>query len=292
MIGRVTIVVALSAGLLLGPLPANAALTDGEDTAAEDTAAQTPDPKIERAKELLSNGASLYNEGSYEAAILAFQEGYDLSDKPAFLYNIGNCYERLGNFEEARRYLDQYRAYAPENEREILARRISALDERLRKQREEAAQKPVEPVTEDPKPTDPLPQETAPTDNLPKKHRLYGPAAMALTGVAAVGLGIGIGFGVKANKERDQALLGCIDQGGTFLCETSSQDALAARRTSALIADLGFAVAGAATIGVIAVIAIAAKKRKAPKSDDAAARRVLSPYASGQGAGLILRGRF
>ncbi len=287
MIGRVTIVVALSAGLLLGPLPASAAPTDGEDTATE-----ASDPKIERAKELLSNGASLYNEGSYEAAILAFQEGYDLSQKPAFLYNIGNCYERLGNFEEARRYLDQYRAYAPEDEREILARRISALDERLRKQREEAAQKPVKPVTEDPQPLEPPPQEPAPTDDGPKKPRLYGPAAMALTGVAALGLGLGIGFGVKANKERDKALLGCIDQDGKFLCETASQDALASRRTSALIADVGFAVAGAAAIGVIAVIAIAAKKRKAPKSDGVTARRVLSPYASGQGAGLVLRGRF
>ncbi len=288
MIGRVTVVVALSTGLLVGPRPANAAPAGGENTTTE-----AADPKIERAKELLQNGASLYNEGSYEAAILAFQEGYDLSSKPAFLYNIGNAYERLGDFEEARRYLDQYRAYAPEDEREILARRISALDERLRKQREEAAQEPDEPVVEDPKPIESPPQEPAPVvDDGPKKPRLYGPAAMALTGVAAVGLGLGIGFGLKANKDREKALQGCVEGDGTFLCQNSSQDALAARRTSAIVADVGFAVAGAAAIGVIAVVAIAAKKRKAPKSDDVANRRTFAPYASGQGAGFVLRGRF
>ncbi len=287
MIGRVTLVVALSAGFVAGPQAAYAA------PAAEGEAAEAADPKIERAKELLENGANLYNEGSYEAAILAFQEGYDLTEEPAFLYNIGNCYERLGNFSEARRYLDQYRAFAPEGERDILARRISALDERLRKQREEEAANPDEPSdTPDPG-TENTPPPVEPTPAEPDKpDRLYGPAAMALTGVAVLGLGIGVGFGVKANNERKTALDGCVDLGSEFLCSAASQDALDSRKTSALIADIGFVVAGAATIGVITAIAVKAGKKKGRKADVASRRSRFSPYASGRGAGFVLSGRF
>jgi len=288
MIGRVTLVVALSAGLLAGPQPVYAA-----PAAEEAEAAEASDPKIERAKELLENGANLYNEGSYEAAILAFQEGYDLTEEPAFLYNVGNCYERLGNFSEARRYLDQYRAFAPEEERDILARRISALDERLRKQREAEAAKPGEPEeadSEDEQDTPP-PAEPTPT-GADKPERLYGPAAMALTGVAVVGLGLGVGFGVKANNERKAALDDCVEHGSEFLCSVASQDALDSRKTSALIADIGFVVAGAATIGLITAITVKAVKRKGRKADVASRRSRFSPYASGRGAGFVLSGRF
>jgi len=290
MIGRVTLVVALSAGLLAGSQPAYAA-----PAAEEAEPAEAEDPKIERAKELLENGANLYNEGSYEAAILAFQEGYELTEEPAFLYNVGNCYERLGNFSEARRYLDQYRAFAPEGERDILARRISALDERLRKQREEEAAnpggEPGEVTDSEGRQDTPPPAEPTPTEP-EKPDRLYGPAAMALTGVAVLGLGVGVGFGVKANNERKTALGDCVDLGSEYLCSAASQDALDSRKTSALIADIGFAVAGAATIGVITAIAVKAGKRKGRKADMASRRSRFSPYASGRGAGFVLSGRF
>ena len=291
MIGRFTVVVALSAGMLTAPPSVHAVHAAYAAPAEGDAGAE--DPKIERAKELLENGANLYNEGSYEAAILAFQEGYDLTEEPAFLYNIGNCYERLGKFSEARKYLDQYRAFAPEGEREILARRITALDERIRKQREAEA-KGEQLDEEPPPPVEPKPMDEGdkPPPEPEKKDRIYGPAAMALTGVAAVGLGIGIGFGVKANNERQTALDNCVDQGGSYLCSDAAQAALDQRKTSALVADIGFVIAGAAAIGVVSAIAIKASQRK--KGSDALARRRsrLSPYASGQGAGFVLTGRF
>ncbi len=115
---------------------------------------------------------------------------------------------------------------------------------------------------------------------------------MALTGVAVLGLGIGVGFGVKANNERKTALDGCVDLGSEYLCSAASQSALDSRQTSALIADIGFVVAGAATIGVITAIAVKAGKRKGRKADVASRRGRLSPYASGRGAGFVLSGRF
>ena len=83
-----------------------------------------------RARVLYQNGTTLYEEGQYEAAILAFEQGYNLSQLPAFLYNIANCYERLAEYDEAIKYLNQYRAFAAAEERERLERRIRAMEQR------------------------------------------------------------------------------------------------------------------------------------------------------------------
>src|SRR5690606_10232987 len=101
--------------------------------------------------------------------------------------------------------------------------------------------------------------------------------------------GIGIGLGVKATGDRKTALDGCVDAGsGDFLCSAASEDALAARKTSALVADIGFVVAGAAAIGVAALVGVKAAKKK--KGQESASR--LSPYAGRQGAGLVFMRRF
>ncbi len=287
MIARYLAAFVIATGIVAAPLPV--------------TAAPAGDPNIQRAKELLSNGARLYNEGSYEAAILAFKEGFDLSKEPAFLYNIGNCYERLGNFAEARAYLDQYRAFAPESERDVLSRRISQIDERLRKQREEeearrkaedeeAARKQRELEQQ---------QQQQQQDQQPDdgggasgedaaQEKVFGPAAWALTGVTVVGLGLGVGLGVKALKDRDRAMENCSTQGGATICNSLAEDALAARKTSALVSDLGFVVAGVAAAGLITVVALKAGKRKQESPPNTA----LAPFAGRGAAGLVLTGRF
>lgn len=256
-----------------------------------DTAAPTADEaKLKRAEELFNNGSQLFKEGSYEAAILAFQESYALSRLPAILYNIGNSYEKLGDFTNARKYLDQYRAYAPEKERELLGRRIQNIDQRLREQedraraaREAEADKQPDPV-QVPEPAPVTAPEPAPE---PKKDRVFGPAAGALAGLAVVGLGLGIGFGVSAQSQRDLALEHCAEGTGSTFCTTEAQGALEAQRARALGADLSFAVAGAAAIAMIAVIAVKASRTK--KSQQRAA---LAPYAGPRGAGLSFGMRF
>lgn len=299
----------LSLGLALAPLPAAAqpAATPAATTpASTSTSTSTPAPapataddkaaNLKRAEELFLNGKRLYTDGSYEAAILAFQESYELSKAPGLLYNLGNTYERIGDFANARRYLDQYRAFAPENERDVLARKISALDQRQRekeqKEREAAAAAAAKNPQTDTKPIGPQPdgKPVTQTDSKPqKKDRLYGPVAIGLTAGVAVGLGLGLGFGIKASGEKKDALAGCMSaDSGALLCSDASQSALDKRKTSALIADVGFAVAGAAAIALIAVIVVKAMKK--PKTPPARAQ--LAPYANPRGAGLGFSFRF
>lgn len=84
-----------------------------------------------RARELYQNGQDLYDEGSYGPAIGAFQEAYRLSGRKALLFNIGNAQERQGELDAALSSFNEYRAFAPAEERESLSRRVSALQRRI-----------------------------------------------------------------------------------------------------------------------------------------------------------------
>ena len=295
MIIRDSAALLLSLGLAFAPLRVEAAPAAVGSASAPGTAAPADDEKsanLKRAEELFRNGERLYTEGSYESAILAFQECYELSKEPQLLYNIGNAYERLGDFANSRRYLDQYRAFAPEKEREALSRRIQALDQRQRdkeqKEREaaaaaEPARKPVEPpptVTREPS-TPPAPAAPA------KKDRIYGPAAVALTAGVAVGLGLGVGFGVAASQQKNEALDGCSKAGDELYCSAVSKGLLDARKRNALVADIGFAIAGAAAIGLITVLVL-----KATRRHKTAGRAQLAPYGGPRGGGVALSLKF
>ena len=101
----------------------------------------------ERAAVLFENGSRLYDEGEYEAAILAFEESFQLSNEPALRFNIANCLERLNRLTDARKELTLYRAFAPEEEREVLERRIAALDRRIAQETPAPSPEPLpEPV--------------------------------------------------------------------------------------------------------------------------------------------------
>ncbi len=92
-------------------------------------AAPTDDDRA-RAKEIFLNGQTLFKEGRYEDASIAFQEAYRLSEEPALLYNLAACAERLGKFDAAIDHLNRYRVYATADERVELERRIVNLERR------------------------------------------------------------------------------------------------------------------------------------------------------------------
>src|SRR4030095_10359942 len=46
-------------------------------------------------------GQTYYDEANYQDALKEFREAYRLSKRPALLYNIGLCHERLDQIDEA-----------------------------------------------------------------------------------------------------------------------------------------------------------------------------------------------
>jgi hypothetical protein len=87
--------------------------------------ARAADPKAGdatlRARALYAEGQALFQKGSYREASARFSKGYDLSKKPAFLFNMAECARMLDDKKSARdlyvRYLThdtrgRYRAEA------------------------------------------------------------------------------------------------------------------------------------------------------------------------------------
>lgn len=222
------------------------AQTVGEPTGAEDPS----DPaEIERrGVELYENGAMLYDEGRYEDAIVAWTEGYRLTQRSGFLFNVANAQERLGDYQGAIDTLGRYRALAKTEERETLDRRIRNLEQRLA-----AAPAPapdgVQPVPA-PGASDPLVRDPPP-GRAPDRRRWVGGA---LVGGGAVGVGLGAAFALQSRAAGADVRALCVEGAdGTTLCPATASDRLAANRRGAALADVGFAL-GAVLAGSGAVV--------------------------------------
>ncbi len=209
--------------------------------------AQAQEGNDERARELYENGAILYDEGRYEDAVIAFEEAYRLSGRPALLFNIANALERCGRWGEALDVLSRYRAYAAAEERETLDRRITNLERRIAEAKDDPAPVPVAPVA--PKPVvAAAPAESSPT--------LLRPLPLAVAGVGVLSLGVGAALGGAALAAHEEADAACtLTNSGSAVCQARAADPLASEAGNAMGADILFIV-GAVGLGAGTALAV------------------------------------
>lgn len=74
------------------------AILFGANAFADDPLAK---PKDAAARERLAQGNKHYHVHELEQAIADYKAGALLEDAPVFLYNLGQCYRQLGNYQEA-----------------------------------------------------------------------------------------------------------------------------------------------------------------------------------------------
>lgn len=248
------------------------------------------DESQQRARQLFQNGAELYEEGWYEEAVLAFQEGYELSGAAPFLYNIANCYERLGNFDETLAYLLRYRAFVSGDEREVLNRRIRNIERRIEERGDAAPEQPApvaqpaEPViapTFEPTPP-PEPASAAPAAP-PEEPSALGALHWTLIGVTAAGLATGTVFSILASQNRSDIEAGCQPEGG--LCRETTRATFDDWDRNALLADVSWGVAAASGITLVLLLLL-----DGGESDDA--NMAFRPTLFETGARVDLSGRF
>ncbi|MCB9594808.1 MAG: tetratricopeptide repeat protein [Sandaracinaceae bacterium] len=104
----------------------------------------------ERARMLFQAGTVYYQNGEYERALEQFETAYELSPRPILLYNIGLARERSGNPEGA---LEAFHGFLdsgvelPDVPRSSLERRVSALEARIARFREQQAEAQPEVAT-------------------------------------------------------------------------------------------------------------------------------------------------
>jgi len=221
-------------------------------SAQESPPTEPAQAQLDRARELYDNGKSLFDEANYRDSILAWEESYRLSNRPALLFNIANAHERLGEYSEAIEVLNRYRAFATEEERESISRRMRNL-ERLQAEQEEkiAAAQPApapQPVQVTPVQPAPVPATPAPTE---KKANGRVIAGAALIGVGIAGIGTGVALGLTSTAAAARLDNHCTED---QLCLRGAENDLNTNRDTALFADLSFGVGAVAAIGGVILL--------------------------------------
>lgn len=205
-----------------------------------------------------------FERGAYEEALSEFTAAYELSGRPALLYNLYLTTERLGDFEHAIAYLERYLAEGDPD-----AERRASLEPRLANLRERRARAaPAETETTEP-------ADAAASTPAPSQGGDMVPAAIAF-GIGGAGLVTFAIFGGLALAE-DDALAAS--------CGVSCSDAqLSWLGTSTLVADIGWvtALVGAA-VGTVLALTVGM-----PSGGDVA----LAPSFSPEGGGVSAAGRF
>src|SRR5436190_17089273 len=65
-----------------------------------------------RASVLVKDGARAFDGGDYTAALARFQEAYAVYASPRIMFNLGQCYQRLGRYVEATESFEGFLAAA------------------------------------------------------------------------------------------------------------------------------------------------------------------------------------
>lgn len=260
---------ALVALALVATATASSALAD-DDELSEDQ---------RRSRDLYDLGDSHYAAGRYEDAATAFEDGFDLFPHPNFLFNLGNTYERMGDYEKAADFLRRY-LESPE------AEDVVSIRERIRRLEAAAAARSkaekAQPLEDDPVDV-PDPGAGRQADEFGPRPKTYlywfGGAGLAFAGAAT--------FGLLASSAASSAEDQCGEAG---VCDRGAETDIDSEKQWALAADIGLGV-GVVAAGVGLYYLLRAPPRIS-RDDDESASLELGPMIGPGAVGLTAVGRF
>jgi tetratricopeptide (TPR) repeat protein len=262
-------------------------------------------------------GKAYYKAGAFDLAIQEFIEGYKLDPRAGVLFNIARGYEELKNREKAieyyKKYVDLGAAAAAATEARarlvVLERQIKEDEERKKAEAAEAERKrqealnpppampapveakPVAPVGDTaaaPPPAAPSPEGTvtatapAPAAS-PEQARTLKIAGLATGGAGVVLAGVGTFFALRASSIKKD-----IDTGiakGEFSPGKDSD-----YKSASTLSVVGFVAGGVAIAGGAVLYYLG--RSQTPHDGAPSSTALLTPFATPDGAGLILSGRF
>lgn len=121
-----------ASALALGMLVLGAVCAAPEQASAQLMPPDSTDEELAEAeaRALFNAAVAAYDAGRYEDALDSFERAYERSQRPALLYNMGQCYDRLRRDEEAVDAFERYLAAMPgADNRAQVEQRIRALRE-------------------------------------------------------------------------------------------------------------------------------------------------------------------
>jgi tetratricopeptide (TPR) repeat protein len=265
-ISAVAIASTVALGLAIGvpPPPAHAQQQPAEDA---------------RARELFLEGEAHYAAGRYELAAERYLEAYELSQRAELLFNVGNAYERLGDYEKAAKYLGEYvntpRARDVVSVRERIRRLEAAAVEQKRRDEQEQQQA----VTPDPV-VEPPTTSREPDSGLSRSTWWFIGSGASAAG--AIGLGL-LALNAGNNASRDCAGT------GRPVCRDTASSSLTQETVFAIGADV-LAVATVVTAGVGVYLLFQGDETERRPVDSTSTQIV--PTLGPDGVGVSLSGRF
>lgn len=235
-----------------------------------------------RARELFLEGEAHYAAGRYELAAERYLDAYELSQRPELLFNLGNAFERMGEYEKAadylRRYADSPRARDVVSVRERVRRLEAAAAEEQRRAEQEREQAQT-PEVEQPVAPSSTPPPAAREDGNPATWWLIGSGAAAVSTVV---------LGLLATNAGSRAAEDCSETStGRPLCRDTASSALTQETVFAIGADVS-AIATLVTAGVGLYLLLQGDDEK----DSSATATRVEPALVPSGFGVSLSGRF
>ena len=219
----------------------------------------------EAARLLFMSAREAFAAGDYERALQGFQQAYDLSQRPALLYNIGTALDRLRRDEEALAIFEQFLREDPETpnraEIESRVRQLRANVEAARA-REEAARLEAERVEQERLAAEEE-RRRAEQERRAAEEAAEGGISPMLTigvgGLAVAAGALGMGFGLRTRSLNDSylSLADSLDMaGGTPTSDQLSE--LRSRYNKAksrqTLTNVFLPIAGAAAIGAVVMV--------------------------------------
>lgn len=239
------------------------------------------DKTTERARIHLKAAIAYYDEARYEDASREMEAAYALKPLPDLQYNLAQCYERLGRYNDAAKAYETYLQGNPAApDRKLVETRIGNLKDRAAAMAAGSKPAPL-PATEKVVFKTIVVYKTAP----PPPGRGVRIAAYGL-GVLALGaLASGISFAVLAKQNADYVTShGSTTGSVTF--DGPARDAQKAGQTDVIVSGVSFGVAALCAGGAIGLYLLG------NKIDKEAPKLTMAPSLSPTGAGMVLAGRF
>lgn len=99
--------------------------------AAPARSAHADDPATRAARRHFERGEKLFALGKFDEALEEYQTAFDAKPLPGFLYNIGQCYRNLGDYDQAIFSFKKYLKLEPDaSNKEAVERLIEELEEK------------------------------------------------------------------------------------------------------------------------------------------------------------------
>ena len=233
--------------------------------------AQVLDPDTEIAHGHFMRGQDFYEHSQYREALVEFQAALQAKKLAAFQFNIGKCYEKLEQFDEA---IAAYQAFVDGSVGKDAVDGRKRIEEIRVRQRAKEFEAPPPAVVDK---TSPASADTRTSGERPWLRRHLGPA---LLGAGAIVVGL-VGTGLVLSVGPSYSAL---DTGPTACAPRCAPSTYEGLRTTA---DAGYAMWGVA--GVLAIVDVVLWVAGSGKSEGAAtARWMIAPAANG----LVAAGRF